>query len=152
MHSSLILLAIAGLAYAAPAPAPAPQDIDFDLAYAAPEPTYTVADGATAQIVTYDASSVYASAIPQITATTDASSPASTAVSGIIEKRAACTSQPSGYGPTPSVDSPSAFAAFSSFSALASAAPVPSGYTQTFVNLNAANNAYVSRSYSKLSY
>lgn len=144
MRSSIIFSAIVALVRAAPAPAPAPapQDIDFDLAYAAPEPTYAVATGATAQIVTYDASSIYQSAVAQITATTDDSAP--TAAAAIEKRDAACAAQPMGHGPIPSPDTASAFAVFPSFAALASAAPVPSGYTQTYSNLNSSSNAYVS--------
>lgn len=133
---SFILTSVV-LSIAAAAPAPAPQDIDFDLAYALPNPSYTTAAGATAQIVTYNPSSILASAQSQITAAqTDASDATSTAA---LEKRTACAPQPSGYGPVPSPDTPSAFSSYSVFASAASAAPTPNGYSQTFKNLQGSN-------------
>lgn len=130
------------------APAPAPQDIPFDIAYALPNPSYTTDLGATAQTVSYNPTTVYSAAIAQITSTNtvtalDTATTVPADASG-AQKRAAetaCTSQASGYGPVPSPDSPSAFLALNSFASSASAAPVPTGYTQTFQNLQASNNA-----------
>lgn len=142
MRSLLLLSSIIGLGCAAPRP----QDIDFALADALPDPTFTEAVGVTAQVVTYDTSAILSSAAPQITATsvnTDAAVIASTDAAN-NQKRDACaaqSAQPSGYGPVPSPDTPSAFTSYSSFVAAATGAPVPSGYTQAFSNLQASNNA-----------
>jgi hypothetical protein len=134
MRSSLLNsgLFLAGCALAAPRP----QDIDFALADAIPNPTYAT----TQSVVTYDASAILQSAMPQITSL-DATDALTTGVARRV-KRAACASQPSGAGPVPSPDSALAFGSYSSFSSMASSAPVPSGYSQTFQNLQASNNAY----------
>jgi hypothetical protein len=52
-----------------------------------------------------------------------------------------CVPQPLGKAPIPAPDTPSAFAALPYFASVASAAPTPSGWTKTFTNLNASNNA-----------
>lgn len=133
-----IIAASALLTLAAAAPAPIPQDIDFDLAYALPNPTSTVQIGVTAQAVTYTPAAIFASALPQITSTVDSGDESSPAR---LAKRTACASQPSGAtgAPSYSPDSPSAFLANPSFAATASAAPTPSGYSQTFQNLAGSN-------------
>ncbi|KAG9552925.1 hypothetical protein KCU97_g19347, partial [Aureobasidium melanogenum] len=86
-----LTLAIQGFAALAVAmPAARPQEIDVNMVLAAPDPvTYDPAVGATAQVVSYD----YTSLIAQATApaTSVASDVAATATA--IEKRgAACTS------------------------------------------------------------
>lgn len=116
---------LAGVAYAAPRP----QDIDFQLAAEIPNPTYTT----TLSQVTYDATKILEAAMPQITAS-EIEEHAAEKV-----KRAACQAQPTGFGPIPTPDSPSAFLSLADFPAAASAAPVPSGYSQSFQNLQAAN-------------
>lgn len=135
-----ITLAIPGFAALAVAmPAARPQEIDINMVLAAPEPvTYDPAVGVTAQVVSYD----YTSLIAQATApaTSVASDAAATATA--IEKRgAACTSLAPGAtgAPTYSPDTPSAFASNPAFASIASNAPVPSGYTNTFTNVNASN-------------
>lgn len=135
----ILALTILGLTHAAPAP----QDIDFSLAYAVPNPTYSEAVGVTAQSITYNSETVYASAASQVTASVSDTSAAVIVSTDAAsnEKRTACPAQPTGYGPIPSPDSASAFAAFTSFASIASAAPTPSGYSQEFVNLNGSNNA-----------
>lgn len=134
MRSSLLSsgLFLAGCALAAPRP----QDIDFALADAIPNPTYAT----TQSVVTYDASAILESAMPQITSL-DTSDALTTGVAKMI-KRGACATQPAGAGPVPSPDSASAFVSYSSFSSQATSAPVPAGYSQTFKNLQASNNAY----------
>jgi len=146
MRSFITLASI--FALAAAAPAPVPQDIDFDLVEAVPNPSYTTVVGATAQIVSYNPTSVLSAAASQITAT-------ETADSGITarnEKRTACAPQPSGASgaPTVSTDSPAAFTASPDFSSIAVNAPVPSGYTQQFSNQKASNNAYGYMGYTTL--
>lgn len=58
-----------------------------------------------------------------------------------LAKRGTCATQPAGASgaPTVSVDSPSAFVSNAAFASVASAAPVPTGYNQAFVNLDASN-------------
>lgn len=137
MLSSFLTLAAIGFVAAAPAP----QDIDFDLAYALPNPTFTEAVGATAQVVTYNPTTILSAAAAQITASnTNTDVPAAT-TSLSNQKRGACSAQPLGAGPIPSPDTASAFAAYAPFAQAATGASPPSGYVQQFVNLNGSNNA-----------
>ncbi|KAF2147829.1 hypothetical protein K461DRAFT_207541, partial [Myriangium duriaei CBS 260.36] len=53
-----------------------------------------------------------------------------------------CVPQPTGHGPRPQNDTPSAFHAYPAFSLLANNASTPPGYIKTFTDLHAANNAY----------
>lgn len=132
MRSIFILVGLAALTLAAPAP----QAIEFSLAMALPNPSYSTAVGATAQIVTYNAASIASAVVASVTS----DSVAETDVAKKV-KRTACAPQPSGYSgaPTFSPDTPAAFASYTGFASKASAAPVPSGYSQTFTNLNASN-------------
>lgn len=130
------------------AAAPASQDIDFDLADSVPNPSYVTSIGVTAQLVTYDATSVLAAAAAQITATeTDDSG-----IAARNEKRTACQVQPTGAknAPTVSTDTPAAFTANAAFASLANAAPTPSGYVNAFTNLHGSNNAYGYMGYTTL--
>ncbi|KAF1821861.1 uncharacterized protein K489DRAFT_321376, partial [Dissoconium aciculare CBS 342.82] len=130
--------------------APAPQEINTALAYALPDPTFTVNSAVTAQVVTYDRDAIFAAGIKQLTglgaiipATRVAALPLVTALPAIVKKAVTtCTSLPVGYGPTPTPDTPSAFLALPDFGKAALAAKTPSGYFQSFQNLNASNNAY----------
>lgn len=58
-----------------------------------------------------------------------------------VQKRDACDSQWLGHGPVPTPDTVEEFVSYAAFSSAALAAPTPSGYTNTFKNLNAMNNA-----------
>lgn len=127
------------VALAAAAPAPAPQDIEFDLVAALPNPTYTTASDVTAQTVTYTPNAIYSDALPQITATDDAS-PTFTGVP--VKRAAACAALPTGAGPIASSDTAANFLAIPELASTALAASTPAGYTQVFSNLNASNNAY----------
>lgn len=135
MRSFLSLPILLGLAAANPVPAPVPQDIEFDLVYALPNPTYTIATDATAQTVTYDATSVLEAAAAQITATITGDDSA-----GLV-KRTACAPQPAGAtgAPTLTTDTPVAFTNNAQFASIASNASAPSGYSQMFTNLKASN-------------
>jgi hypothetical protein len=135
-----ITFAISGLAaLAAAMPAARPQEIDVNMVLNAPEPvTYDPAVGVTAQVVTYDFTSLAAQATAPATSPT--SDVAATATA--IEKRgAACTSLAAGASGAPaySPDTPAAFASNSDFASIASNAAVPSGYLQTFSNANASS-------------
>ncbi|PNS16124.1 hypothetical protein CAC42_4525 [Sphaceloma murrayae] len=139
--------AIAGLvASVSAAPAPVPQDIDFDLVYALPNPSSSVALGVTAQVVTYDPTSVVKDAIPQIT-----QDPHNDEPSAAVRKRAACKAQPAGAKGAPTVaDDPASFKNSTALADAALKAVTPAGYTQTFKNLQASNNAYGYMGYSTL--
>ncbi|KAF7884858.1 hypothetical protein EAF00_010676 [Botryotinia globosa] len=121
---------------------PLPQDIDFAMVEAAPDQVTTGPPvGVTAQSVAYDA-------LTAIVAATQAVASQSVAISDAANapkvKRTACQAQPAGATGAPAYasDSPSAFLANPGFSDAASAASTPAGYTQSFQNLKASNNAY----------
>ena len=140
MRLSLAVPAFAALAAALPAP----QEIDIELLLAVPDPTVTQAIGVSAQTVSYDAESLAAQATAAATsvsiAVSDVASPTA------VEKSDACAPQltgvtQSGYAVT-ATDNPSAFLANPAFAAAATNAPIPSGYTSAFQNLNASSSAY----------
>jgi hypothetical protein len=139
-------LCLFGLASAAPAP----QDINTAQVYSLPDPTFTVNSAATAQVVTYDRNAIFAAGIQQLTAlnniiptTLAPALPLVTGLPALVKKAVTpCTKLPTGYGPTPTPDSPSAFLALPDFGKAALAAQTPSGYFQSFQNVNASNNAY----------
>ncbi|THY30391.1 hypothetical protein D6D01_03257 [Aureobasidium pullulans] len=140
MRLTLVLPGFAAVALAMPAPLP--QEIDVGMVLAAPEPiTYDPVVGATAQVVSYDFTSMLAKATaPTTSVATDAAATATA-----IEKRgAACTSLAAGASGAPaySPDTPAAFASNSDFASVAINAPVPTGYSNTFTNANASNSAY----------
>ena len=112
------------------------QLLDLDMVIAAPNPTYSEADGATARIVQYDTANLHdiATSIDTIRATT-----APRLLRNI--KRDDCAQQPPGAtgALTVSPDTPEAFATSPDFATEAFAAPVPDGYDQAFVNYNAAD-------------
>lgn len=116
---------------------PMPQDIDFDMVIAAPNPVITGAPvGVTDQVVTYDASSAASAAVAAVSA----EDPEITDAAKMV-KRTACAPQPTAAANAPaySPDTASAFLANPLFASAASAAPTPSGYASSFVNLQASN-------------
>lgn len=124
-----------------------PQDIDLDMVAAAADPTYTEAVGATAQVVTYNTAAAVAAATSASSVSVEVTDVLSaTAVVQAKAKRsaAACAVQPSvaNNAPTYSPDSAAQFAMETSFGAVASAAPTPSGYTRAFVNQQGSSQAY----------
>ena len=134
------------VAMLAAAPAALAQDIDLDMVAAAADPTYTMATGVTAQFVTYATPTLIAAISSDIgSVTVDVTDAATTAPNAkrTLAERAACATQPTGASgaPTVSPDSPSAFLANTDIAAAATNAPTPSGYTQTFQNLQGSNNA-----------
>jgi hypothetical protein len=150
MRYSLAVPAFAALAAALPAP----QLIDLDMVAAQPNISYTT----TASSVTYDVTSIAAQATDDITSiSVDLSAIATQSVLTAIEKRAACAAQPTGVSGAyaapaePTDDTVSAFASNTAFAAAASSAPIPAGYSNTFTNLNASNNAYGYMGYTTLS-
>jgi len=148
--STLISLVLAA---PAPAPAPAPQDIEFGLVYALPEPTYSIDPLATAQVVTYNPSSVLSAALPQITAKIDDTDAVASSIaasvsaaddngSTVVQKRAitACQPQFTAAKMAPAVaDDPTSFSNSAAFANLALKAITPLGWSRTFVNLKSSN-------------
>ncbi|MCJ1458623.1 hypothetical protein MMC28_008997 [Mycoblastus sanguinarius] len=59
----------------------------------------------------------------------------------IAKRDGNCAAQPTGSGPVPTPDTASAFQAFPTFSAIATNAPTPDGYTLVFQNLGASLSA-----------
>ena len=142
MRSSFFIPALAALAAAAPAPAP--QDIDIDMVLALPNPTYTEEVGAASQVVTYNAASILAVATATIGSVTVTDLPSDVAKRDVLDKRATtthtCVAQPTGATGAPSVaNDPSSFVSNTDFASTAKAAPTPSGYSQSFSNLQASN-------------
>jgi hypothetical protein len=134
---------------------PRPQDLDFDLIDAAPDPTFTEAVGATAQTITIDPNALLASATADISSVSvDAGDVLlSTAVA---HKRAAaatttttvtCAPQPAGATSAPTyavgADNFANFNANTYYGSIASKAPIPTGYSRSFLNKQASSNAYV---------
>ncbi|KAF7940205.1 uncharacterized protein EAE98_000332 [Botrytis deweyae] len=139
MRSSLVTVAaLMGMTFATPVP----QDIDFAMVEAAPDPVTTGPPvGVTAQSIAYDASTAIIAATQAVASQSVANSDAANAPK---VKRTACQAQPAGATGAPAYasDSPSGFLANLGFSDAASAASTPAGYTQSFQNLKASNNAY----------
>jgi hypothetical protein len=102
----------------------APQFIDLDMAIAAPDPTYTVASDATAQVVTINTGSLLASASAAATVTSIAITDVLSASASGVQKRAAssCTALPTGIAKY--------------------ALPSGTGYNNTMTNQGASNSAY----------
>lgn len=101
--------------------------------------TPSIDSTATAQTVSYNPTAAAASIIAQITGGGSSKRDVS-----ILEKRteAACAAEPLGNGPVPANDTAAAFEADPVFASYALNATTPSGYTQTYANLNCSSNAY----------
>jgi hypothetical protein len=122
----------------------APQVMDLDMVIAAPDPTYTIASDATAQIVTINTAALIASASKAASsisiAITDVLSP-----SGKVKRDASCTALPTGvakYAMTSFSDNAASFRANTKFSSIAMVAPTPKGYVNTVKNAGGANDGY----------
>lgn len=131
------------------------QGLDFDAIDAAPAPeTTTVPIGAGSTTVAYDSATAAASAAAEITA--------SPIVADVKVKRSMknrlpfakrdgnCAIQPAGAGPVPDPDTPDAFLADTDFSSAAQSAVTPSGFVQSFSNLEGSNSAYAYMGYTAL--
>ena len=139
MRSAIAVAAFAALAQA--------QDLDWDVVLqATPIPDVTIpvvyataqSSTATATTVSYSSEAAIASVTSALAADPSDSFPLDSA----LAKRATTTScavQPTGAGPSVSPDNASNFLSYSVFSSAASAAPTPSGYKNTFTNLQASN-------------
>ncbi|CAK1367665.1 hypothetical protein CB0940_11561 [Cercospora beticola] len=111
-------------------------DLQLDIAVVAAAgapPTPSIAQDAPSQTIHYDAA-----AIQQQAAAEQKADPATPATKF---KRAACDPLWAGKGPIPNPDTSEAFLDFADLSNAALAAPTPAGYTNTFKNLKAMNNA-----------
>lgn len=140
MHHRVLLAGLAGLAYGSPVAQLIPLD---QIATFAPLPSVSVpmGDGASSQSVSYDATKVISSTFASV-----AAHPAS----GSVARRDACAQQPLGSGPSPSTDTDKDFLEYSALSDIAIKASTPSGYTRTFKNLTASNNAMAYMGYMSL--
>ncbi|KAH0551195.1 hypothetical protein GP486_007478 [Trichoglossum hirsutum] len=107
---------------------PKPQELDIDAPHSVPDPEVLGPDPTDVDTpASYDPSA----AISAVVAIVEGSPPVSTP----RKRGAACEPQPSGSGPVPDPDTPSAFLADSRFASAASSAPTPNGYSLSFSNL-----------------
>lgn len=136
---SAVLAGLAAIAAAKPMAYPQMLDLDAILAQGPPA---SASIATTAGVITVDPTSLASAAAASVTASPLPQTLITTAVDNKLKRQAACTPLPTGAGPVPTPDTASAFLSYSVFSSIASAAPTPSGYAQSFVNLNAENNAY----------
>lgn len=148
MRSVAYLPALAALVSASPLVAR--QEIDIDALKAAPDPTIvTVTAGAPQTTAAYNLASATAEAVAN---PSDLDKRQFDALVGapLIQKRAACDPQRLGFGPAVTPDTAEAFLAFDEFKTTAEGASAPSGYEQTFVNLQASNSAYGYLTYTEI--
>ena len=141
MRSSLVLSAVAAFAVVGA------QDIDFAGVDATPDPVIDIIPGLTEQVVPFDKSKAIAAVVSQIAADPLEVKPVSqpTAVPNVKRhlKRAACDREPSNantYGFD--LSSASSFHADTKVASVAQGASTPSGYFNTFTNLQGASSAY----------
>ena len=106
---------------------------------------------ATAATLTYSQSAVLAAVSSALSADPSDAAPLDSALAKRATSTSLCHAQPAGAGAIPSPDSPSAFVSYSGFASSASAASTPSGYVNTFTNLQGSNNAYGYLGYTTLS-
>jgi len=131
-----VLAAVAAMA--------APQIMDLDMVIAAPDPTYTIASDATAQVVTINTAALIASASKAASSISIAITDVASA-SGKVKRDASCTALPTGvakYALTSSRDNAASFRANPTFSSIAVSAPTPKGYVNTVKNSGGANDGY----------
>lgn len=129
---------------------PRPQEIDLDMVLAAPDPTFSEEVGVVAQTVTYDTASLIAEATAAVSSVSVEVSDvlSQTAVASKAKRAAAttCAPQPAGATSVPTyaadADNAANFLANTYYASVASNAPVPTGYTQSFVAQQASNNAF----------
>lgn len=138
MKSTLIIAAIAAVARA--------QEIDWEAYDSVDKPTPVSAPiGGGTETINYDENAAAASVVAEVKSTTDDAPQRRDVLDNHIRinaKRAPCEAQPLGAGPVSSPDTAAAFLSDDVYAAKALAAPVPSGYRQTFSNLAASSSAY----------
>ncbi|CAD6448421.1 730eb83d-c379-4cb9-af08-d413e0040caf [Sclerotinia trifoliorum] len=138
-------LALAASAVAGANAAPRPQNIDFQSLSPVVQSAQNVPVGVTAQVVSYNptaAASIAAAAVTQSSAIKGATSDTKRQFNHLKARDGTCARQPEtiyiGTNPT---DDPDSFVAYKPFADAANSASTPSGYTRSFVNLHASNNA-----------
>ncbi|KAI0136404.1 hypothetical protein BJ170DRAFT_727865 [Xylariales sp. AK1849] len=126
------------------------QSLDWAAIDDTPAPTTVIVPiGARSTVVPYDSTAATASAAAQVSEhPLSQSTTASTAP--VVKRDGDCSVQAPGSGPVPVPDTASSFVDEPIFSAVASNAPTPSGYTQTFLNLQGSNSAYAYMGYTAL--
>lgn len=139
LTKSVVFAGFAAIAAAKPMAYPQMLDLDAILAQGPPA---SASIATTAGVITVDPTSLASAAASAVTASPLPQTLLTTAVDNKKRQATACAPQPTGAGPVPSPDTASAFLADASISSIASAAPTPSGFQQSFVNLHAENNAY----------
>jgi len=140
MSSKLFFYLLAGLLASQAAALPSPQALDFDvIADLPPAPTPTIAIGVLSQAVVVNTKAALSSVVGAM-ATEVAASGNNSDVSDKIKRDVICPTLPAGCGPTTSPDTPSAFLANPAYSSAALSAPIPTGYTQVYSNLNASTS------------
>ncbi|KAK4985647.1 hypothetical protein LTR50_005847 [Elasticomyces elasticus] len=145
MRQSILLPALAGLAFAAPRP----QGIDFSAIDSAPVaalvgPPATVASQNPTTI--YNALAAASSVAAAVSTAPVASIVATTKRRRQIDVNAACAPQPDGYGPAVrNPDTDSAFLAYQPFATTAKSAAAPFPYSTSFQNLQGSSqmNTYM---------
>ncbi|KAF2434427.1 hypothetical protein EJ08DRAFT_466188 [Tothia fuscella] len=131
--SVLFLAAICRLANA--------QGFELSLLAQLPHTTSSPIATATAVTIKYDPTKASSSVAAEITGDSLLDP-----LAAFLSKRTAkdivpCSPQPRGKGPTPFVDTPAEWARKADWADAANKAGTPSGYTKTFTNLQASNNA-----------
>jgi len=141
MRSSLVFSAVAAFAVVGA------QDIDFAGVDATPDPVINIIPGLKEQVVPFVESEAIAAVVSQIASdpldVKPVSEPTAAAKLRRHLKRAACDLEPSNpntYGFD--LSSASSFRADAKIASVAKAASTPSGYFNTFTNLQGASSAY----------
>ncbi|UQC79276.1 uncharacterized protein CLUP02_04755 [Colletotrichum lupini] len=128
------------------------QDLVWQVIDDAPEPPHTtVPVGATPTIVPYDANAAAASVVAEVKASPlpQETAPVKSEKKRLVE-RSACEIQPVGYGPVSNPDTSAAFLSDTDLSSAANNAATPSGYFNTFKNLQGSSSAYGYMGYTTL--
>lgn len=139
-HFTFIALTVAGANAA-----PHPQQIDFEALSPIVQPAQSVPAGITAQAITYNPAAAAASAaaaVSQAPAIHGSDSKSKRSLNQPKAKYGDCSVQPASVytGPVPANDRNS-FLEYQPFADAANSASTPAGYTRSFVNLKASNNA-----------
>lgn len=147
MKSTLFTAAIAVVARA--------QKFDWDAYDSVSKPTpVKVPIGGGTQTIKYDDNAATASVVAEVASTTDDEHQPHNVPGNNIHtnaKRSPCQEQPQGAGLVTLPDTAADFLNNQIYADTALAAPVPSGYSQTFSNLAASSSAYGYMGYTTLS-
>ncbi|TGO13333.1 hypothetical protein BTUL_0071g00100 [Botrytis tulipae] len=127
--------------------APHPQKIDFKSLNPVVQSVQSVPVGITAEVVTYNPTAATSSVAAAVTTSSAVKATETTLTTkreaGQINARDGdCSTQPATiYTGTNPADDPDSFLAYQPFADAANSAATPSGFTRSFVNLKASNNA-----------